>query len=130
MFFGLREMDVAGENLPCLVHEAAAFVEETAPVLVDDDPVRIHQHDRRGMLAARIDRLDMHAVPVARNAAPWSMAMRMPSPVSKRVPGEISLMVSPPGPKCARIIAALPWNPPEARTMASASSVVVTPSPD
>ena len=31
--------------------------------------------------------------------APCSVAMRMPSPVSKRVPGEISLMVSAAGPE-------------------------------
>ena len=34
-------------------------------MLIDHDTVGIHQHDRCGMGAARIDRLDMHAVPVA-----------------------------------------------------------------
>jgi hypothetical protein len=50
------------------VHHTAAFVEEATPLPIDDDPVRIHQHDRRGILAAGIDRLDMHAVPVAGSA--------------------------------------------------------------
>ena len=56
-------------------------------------------------------------------SAPSASAMRMPSPVSKRVPGEISRMVSAPGPKCRSIISALPWKPPQASTTASAGSV-------
>src|SRR6185437_12929941 len=60
-----REMDVARKTFPGLVDETRAFVEETTPVLVDDNAVGVDQHDRSGMPAARIDRLDMHAVPVA-----------------------------------------------------------------
>src|ERR1700721_2301029 len=60
------EVDVPGEDSPGLVHEATPFVEKTMPVLIDDDAVGVHQHDRRGMSAARVDRLDVHAVPVAR----------------------------------------------------------------
>ena len=51
------EMDVAREPFPGLVHQPAAFVEEAAAVLVDHDAVGIDQHDRRRILAARIDRL-------------------------------------------------------------------------
>ncbi len=61
-------MDIPGEDLPGLMHETTAFVEEPAAFLIDDDPIRIHQHHRRGIPGSRIDRFDMHAVPVARNA--------------------------------------------------------------
>ena len=117
------EMDVAREPLPGFVHEAAAFVEEAAAVLVDHDAVGIDQHDRRGILAARIDRLAVHAVPIARFVGAEPQRHSMPSPVLKRVPGEISRIVSPPSPKCLRIISALPWKPPQASTMASAGKV-------
>jgi hypothetical protein len=40
--------------------------------------------------------------------APKSSAMRMPSPVLKRVPGEISRISSASAPNCWRIIIALP----------------------
>ena len=61
-------MNVARKDFPGLVYQAAAFVEEAAPILIDHDPVGIHQHDGRGALAAQVDRLDMHAVPVAGSA--------------------------------------------------------------
>ncbi len=60
-----REMDVAGESLPGLVHEPATFIQKTAPILVDDNSVGIDQNHRRGLPAARVDRLDVHAVPIA-----------------------------------------------------------------
>ncbi len=60
-------MNIPGERFPCLVDKAATFVKEAAAVLIDNDPVRVHQHDRRGMMAARVDRLNVHAVPIARN---------------------------------------------------------------
>ncbi len=86
---------VAREPLPGFVHEAAALVEEAAAVFVDHDAVGIDQHHRRGILAARIDRLGMHAVPVARTCRRRAaVAIAMPSPVLKRVPGEISRIVS------------------------------------
>src|ERR1700730_80802 len=43
------EMDIPGEDLPGLMHETTAFVEEPAAILIDNDPVRIDQHDRRGI---------------------------------------------------------------------------------
>ena len=60
-----REMDVAGESLPGLVHETATFIKKTAPILVDDNSVWIYQNDRRGLPTARVDRLDVHAIPIA-----------------------------------------------------------------
>ena len=60
-------MDGACEPFPGFVHQAAALVEEAAADFVDHDAVGIDQHHRRGILAARIDRLAMHAVPVAGN---------------------------------------------------------------
>ena len=61
------KMDVASQRLPGLVHQATSLVKEAVAVLIDHDAVGIDQHDRRGILAARIDRLDMHAVPIAGN---------------------------------------------------------------
>ena len=49
--------------------------------------------------------------------------MRMPSPELKCARGASSGTASPPSPKCSRIIAALAWKPPQARTTASAGSV-------
>ena len=119
-------MNVPRKGFPGLVHEAAAFVEEAPSVLIDDDAVGIDQHHRRRM-AGCADRPVRCACRSSRprRAPPALIAMRMPSPVSKRVPGEISLTVSRAGPKCCRIIAGLPWKPPDARMTASASSVVV-----
>src|SRR6516164_896120 len=62
-----REVDVAGEGFPGLVHESAALIEKTMSVLIDDDPAGIDEHHRRRVRAARIDRLNMHAGPVARH---------------------------------------------------------------
>ena len=61
-------MDIPGKSFPGFVHEAAAFVQEAATILIDHDPIGVDQHDRRGALAARIDRFDVHAVPVAGDA--------------------------------------------------------------
>ena len=47
------------------MHEAAALVEEAAAAPVHHDAVGIEQDDRRGARAARVDRLDVHAVPLA-----------------------------------------------------------------
>ena len=60
-----RKMDMAREPLPGLVHEAAALVEEAVAGAVHHDPVWIEQDHRRGARAARVDRLDVHAVPLA-----------------------------------------------------------------
>ena len=57
-------MDVTGKRFPSLVHETCTFIEEALSALIDDDPVRIDQHHRRGSATAGIDRLDMHAIPV------------------------------------------------------------------
>ena len=62
---GRLELDVARERFPGLVHEARAFVEEAAAIAIDHDAIGIDEHDRRGVLRTRIDRLGMHAVPVA-----------------------------------------------------------------
>lgn len=62
---GPCEMDVAGESLPRLVYEATAFIGKAATILIHHDAVRVHQHDGGGALTARIDRFDVHAVPVA-----------------------------------------------------------------
>ncbi len=59
------ELDFSGERLPGLVDEAGAFVEKPPAVAIDDDAVGVDQHHGRGIFAARIDRLGVHAVPVA-----------------------------------------------------------------
>src|SRR5947209_15783141 len=61
-------MNAACESFPSLVHEAAAFIKKPFSILINDDSIRINQHHRRGALAAGIDRFDMHAAPVARDA--------------------------------------------------------------
>ena len=48
------------------MHEPRALVEEAAAVGSDDDAVGIEQHHRRLLARARIDRLDVHAVTLAR----------------------------------------------------------------
>jgi hypothetical protein len=53
-------------------------------------------------------------------SAPSARAMAIPSPVLKRARGASSGMLSPPGPKCSRIMSRLPWKPPQASTTASA----------
>jgi hypothetical protein len=62
-----REMNVTGKRFPGLVDEPGAFVEEPLSILVDHDAVGIDQHHGRGVTAARVDRFDVHAVPIARN---------------------------------------------------------------
>ena len=54
-------------------------------------------------------------------SAPSARAMAIPSPVLKRARGASSGMLSPPGPKCFRIMSRLPWKPPQASTTASAA---------
>ena len=55
-------MQMPRERLPGLVDEARALVEETAAVAIHHDAIGIEQHDRRLVVRARIDRLDVHAV--------------------------------------------------------------------
>ena len=62
---GRREVDGARQCLPRLVHQAAALVEEALARGIDDDAVGIDQDHRRGIPAARIDGLGMHAAPIA-----------------------------------------------------------------
>ena len=64
------EVEFARKPFPGLVHQAAALVEEAAAVAVDHDAIGIDQDHRCGIARARIDRLGMHAVPVAGAAAP------------------------------------------------------------
>ena len=59
------EMNPARDMLPGLVHEASAFVEEPPAIPIDNDAIGVDEHDGRRIFGARIDRLDMHAVPVA-----------------------------------------------------------------
>jgi hypothetical protein len=59
-------VDLARKRFPGLVHEARAFVEKAATIAIDDDAVRIDQHDGRRLPAARVDRFSVHAIPVAR----------------------------------------------------------------
>ena len=58
-------MQAPRERLPGLVDKARAFVEEAAPITVHHDAIGVEQHDRRLVLRARIDRLDVHAVRLA-----------------------------------------------------------------
>jgi hypothetical protein len=58
-------MNMAREPFPGLVHQARALVAETVTVAVHHDPIGVEQDDRRGALAARVHRLDVHAVPLA-----------------------------------------------------------------
>ena len=58
-------MNVAGEPFPGLMHKAAAFIEESATILIDDHSIRVDKNDRRGALAPGIDWLRVHAAPVA-----------------------------------------------------------------
>ena len=56
----------ARERLPGFVDAAAAFVEKSAAVAIDDDSVWIGEHHGFGFTAAWIDGLDVHTAPVAR----------------------------------------------------------------
>ena len=118
------EMQRARKRLPGLVHQAAALVEEAAAGFVHHDAVGIDQHHRRG-IAGCADRSARCACRSNRRTCrrPAPSAMRMPSPVLKRVPGEIRRMPSAPGPKCSRIMSGLAWKPPAARITASAGTL-------
>src|SRR3974390_196327 len=59
-------MDVTRQPFPCLVHQPPALVEDATAGFVDHDAVWIDQHNRGGILAARVDWFAMHAVPIAR----------------------------------------------------------------
>jgi hypothetical protein len=63
-------MDVAGEPFPGFMHQGATLIEETATVPIDDDSIRVNQNNRRGALAASIDRFGVHSVPVAGACSP------------------------------------------------------------
>ncbi len=116
-------MDMAREPLPGLVHEAAALVEEAATVAVHHDPVRIEQHDRRRAGAARIDRLDVHAAPLAGSGgAERPRHGDAVAGVEARARRQQRNALAAGAEVLRASSSRLPWNPPQASTTASAAS--------
>ena len=110
------EMQAPRERLPGLVDEARALVEEAAPVAVRPRCRRDRAARPPPGCSLRGSTGSM-CMPSGspEKSAPSACAMRMPSPELKCARGASSGTLSPPAPKCSRIIAALAWKPPQAR---------------